>query len=74
MTKVTTYRSPLSQRLGNKKNIKSSRLTRPREMERKTTLKGRKLSFYMRVVTLKGPITKPIKKEVNIVTTVVTKI
>ena len=27
----------------------------------------------MRVVTLKGPITEPIKSEVNIVTTLVTK-
>ena len=38
------------------------------------TFKGRYLSFYARVVTLKGPITKPIQTKVNIVNTFVTKI
>ena len=57
MTNVLTYRSRLSQRLEIKKHqeFKAEKAMRG---GMKTTLKGR---FHMRVVTLKGPITKPIK-------------
>ena len=67
MTNVLTYRSRLSQGLEIKKNIKSSKLTRPtRSGTKLTTLKGRKLGFHMRVVTLKGPITKPVRGKLTL--------
>ena len=50
--------------------MSNTELTRPLEIDGKTTLKRGELRFYRHVIMLKGAITKPLKREVNIVTTV----
>ena len=65
---------PLLSFIGNHlQNFKRSGLTRPLEINGKTTLKECLLSFYMRVVDAQRNDYKIIKTEVNIVSTFVTK-
>jgi len=59
---IVKYRSRLCQRFRKQKNESLPRLL---THLRRTVYRDAKLDFYMCVVTLKGPITKPIEIQIN---------
>jgi len=62
ITQILTYRSRLCQRFREQKNESLPRLL---THLRRTVYRDAKLNFYIPVVTLKGPITKPIEIQIN---------
>ena len=59
---IIKYRSCLCQRFRERKNESLPRLLTHLQ---RTVYRDAKLHFYMRVVTLKGPITKPVEIQIN---------